>query len=122
MATSDRIELRGIRVLGTHGVLPEERQRPQPFEVDIDVDLDLTPGGRSDVLADTVDYAGVVERTRAVVEGPHSYRLLEALADAIAAASMEDPRVRSVTVTLRKLRPPLVADIGTVGVRVTRER
>ena len=52
----DRIELRGLRVLGAHGVLPEEQQRAQPFEVDLDLELDLRPAGRSDALADTVDY------------------------------------------------------------------
>ena len=47
---TDRIELRGLRVLGTHGVLPEERERAQPFEVDLDIDADLRPAGVSDAL------------------------------------------------------------------------
>ena len=38
---TDRIEIRGLRVLGVHGLLPEERDRPQPFEVDLDLVLDL---------------------------------------------------------------------------------
>jgi hypothetical protein len=33
-----------------------------------------------------------------------------------------DHRIRGVTVTLRKLRPPLAVDIDTVGVRVARTR
>lgn len=36
-ADGDRIQLRGIRATGIHGVLPEERVRPQPFEVDLDL-------------------------------------------------------------------------------------
>src|SRR5437899_1437581 len=48
---SDVVEIRGLRVMGTHGVLDEERQRAQPFEVDIDVETDLAPAGRSDELA-----------------------------------------------------------------------
>jgi dihydroneopterin aldolase len=118
----DRIELRGLRVLGIHGVLPEERVKAQPFELDLDLKVDLSPAGRSDDLADTVDYAGVVDRAEAVVGGPGHYRLLEALAEAIAATSLEDERVVSVTVGLRKLEPPLAADIATVGVRITRSR
>jgi dihydroneopterin aldolase len=51
----DRIELRGLRALGTHGVLPEEKERAQPFEVDLALEVDLRPAGRSDALADTVD-------------------------------------------------------------------
>jgi dihydroneopterin aldolase len=118
----DRIELRGLRVLGVHGVLPEERVKAQPFELDLDLEVDLADAGRSDALDDTVDYAGVVDRAGAVIAGPGKYRLLEALAEAIAAAALEDVRVVSVTVGLRKLEPPLAADIATVGVRITRSR
>jgi dihydroneopterin aldolase len=118
----DRIELRGLRVHGVHGVLPEERVKAQPFELDLDLELDLAIAGRSDALADTVDYAGVVDRAEAVIAGPAGYRLLEALAEAIAAIALEDDRVVSVTVGLRKLEPPLAADIATVGVRITRGR
>ena len=118
----DRIELRGLRVLGVHGVLPEERVKAQPFELDLDLEVDLAAAGRSDALADTVDYAGVVDRAGAVIAGPAKYRLLEALAEAIATTAMEDDRVVSVTVGLRKLEPPMAADIATVGVRITRGR
>ncbi len=59
----DRIELRGLRALGTHGVLPEEQERPQPFEVDLDLEVDLRRAGRSDDLADTVDYGAVQRRS-----------------------------------------------------------
>ena len=52
----DRIELRGLRVLGTHGLLAEERSRPQPFEVDLDVVADLSAAGESDDLRETIDY------------------------------------------------------------------
>lgn len=122
MPSPDRIELRGLRVLGVHGVLPEEQVKPQPFELDLDLEVDLAPAGRSDALDDTVDYAGVVERAGAVIAGPARYRLLETLAEAVAAATLEDGRVASVTVGLRKLEPPLEADIATVGVRITRRR
>jgi len=118
----DRIELRGLRVLGIHGVLPEEQVKAQPFELDLDLEVDLAAAGRTDALADTVDYAGVVDRAGAVIAGPAKYRLLEALAEAIAATALEDDRVESVTVGLRKLEPPLEADIATVGVRITRRR
>ena len=122
MGDPDRIEIRGLRVFGTHGVLPEERSRAQPFEVDLDLHVALDVAGRTDQLDDTLDYAGVVELVRGIVGGPHSRLLLEALASTIASAVLESPRVESVTVSIRKLRPPLPADIATVGVRITRSR
>ena len=37
----DCLQLRALRALGTHGVLPEERHRAQPFEVDLDIEAAL---------------------------------------------------------------------------------
>jgi dihydroneopterin aldolase len=120
---SDRIEIRGLRLLGTHGVLPEERTRPQPFEVDADLVVSMVEAGASDDLADTVDYAGVVDRISAVVGGAKSFLLLEALAAAVADEVLgADGRVLAVTLSVRKLQPPLPADLSTVGVRISRSR
>jgi dihydroneopterin aldolase len=122
-ADGDQIQLRGIRASGIHGVLPEERVRPQPFEVDLDLWVDLSPAGASDQLADTVDYAGVVDGAIGIVSGSPSYRLLEALAASVATATLaRDRRIAAVTVGLRKLQPPLEVDIATVGVCITRRR
>ncbi len=119
----DRIELRGLRCVGTHGVLVEEQERAQPFEVDLDLDVDLRPAGVSDALADTVDYGAVADVVAATVSGARSFALLEALAWHVAEAVLDvDHRIRGVSVALRKLRPPLAVDIDTVGVRVARTR
>ena len=101
----------------------EEQVRAQPFEVDLDLSVDIRPAGRSDALADTVDYGAVADVVAAVVSGPRSFALLEALAAAVADAVLGvDPRIAKVTVALRKLRPPLAVDIDTVGVRMSRFR
>jgi len=39
MPDGGRIELRGLRLVGTHGVLAEEQERAQPFEVDLDLSV-----------------------------------------------------------------------------------
>jgi 7,8-dihydroneopterin aldolase/epimerase/oxygenase len=117
----DRIELRGLRILGTHGVLPEERERSQPFEVDLDLDVDLSKAGRSDALGDTIDYGAIAEAVAGVVGGTHS-DLLENLAERIAGAALEAgaPLAAGVTVTVRKLRPPVPVDLASAGVTVRR--
>jgi len=118
----DRIELRGLRVVGTHGVLPEEQERAQPFELDVDVQLDAARPAASDLLADTVDYGALATRAARTV-GSSSFALLEALASAVAEDLLAaDARIEQVAVTVRKLRPPLPLDIGSVGVRVVRGR
>ena len=119
---SDRIEVRDLRVTGTHGALPEERDRAQPFSVDIVAWVDMEAAQQSDDLADTVDY-GALAQAAADVVGGRSYRLLEALSGRLASALLiVDPRLEAVEVTVRKLRPPLALDVGSTGVRVRRSR
>lgn len=118
-----RIELRRLRVTGTHGVLEEERTRAQPFEVDVDADCETIGSASTDDLADAVDYGVLVDAARTVVAGPPSARLLETLVDAVADAVLRaDHRIWRVRVVVRKLRPPVAADLGTAGVAAVRYR
>jgi 7,8-dihydroneopterin aldolase/epimerase/oxygenase len=119
--SEDRIELRGLRIVGRHGALPEEQARAQPFEVDLDVAVNLAPAGASDALDDTLDYAAVVDIAHRIVGG-ESHTLLERVAARIADEVLSDSRVVSVTVGVRKLRPPVPADLATAGVRIVRRR
>ena len=116
---TDRIVIAGLRELGVHGVLPEEQARPQPFEVDVELSVDLTAPGASDALDDTVDYSAVSEAVSRVVKSER-YHLLERLATRIAEVCQADPRVIGVTVTVRKLRPPVRAMVDHVAVRIER--
>jgi dihydroneopterin aldolase len=118
---NDRIELRGLRVVGLIGLLPEERDRPQPFEIDLDVEADLSAPSTSDDLADTVDYGELVSRAAAVVT-TEQHQLLEKVAGRIAEDLLAVAGVVAVTVTIRKLRPPLPVDIASTGVTLHRRR
>jgi dihydroneopterin aldolase len=119
---ADLVSVRGLRVLGTHGVLDEELVRAQPFEVDVDVEVDLSAAGQSDDLTDTLDYGALCEQIAAVVAGDHVAlleRLAQRIADAVLASS---PLAASVRVTVRKLRPPVPVDVASAGVTITRRR
>lgn len=120
--TDDRIELRGLRVLGRCGVLPEEVERPQPLEIDLDVHVDLAPSGASDELDATVDYGRICALVEGLVTSGH-VQLLERLAQLVAQVVLShDERVTAVTVAVRKLRPPVPQQLATSGVRITRSR
>jgi dihydroneopterin aldolase len=121
MASTDRIELRGLVISGICGALPEERVRAQPLEVDLDVVADLSAAGASDDLADTLDYGSIAEQVEGIIASG-APMLLERLASTIADAVLADPRALSVTVAVRKLRPPVPQVMGTSGVRIARER
>ena len=115
----DTILLQGIRLEGCHGVTDEERALPQMLEVDLRVETDLRAAGRSDDLADTVDYGPLLEICRETVETA-SFRLLESIAGTIADRVLAVPRVLGVTVRVRKLAVPIDADLDFAQVEVRR--
>ena len=121
MAEPSLIELRGLRVLGRHGVSDQERSAAQPLELDIDVLTDMTLAASTDDLSHTVDYQALaVGACRVVAE--RSFRLLEALAAAVADEVLAHEGVEEVMVSVRKLRPPVPVDMASAGVRITRSR
>lgn len=115
---SDRIEVRGLVVEAVHGATPEELLAPQPFEVDLDIEVAPSAG---DDLGSTVDYGVAVGVVAEVLGGPPRH-LLETLAEEIAAGVLADERATQVTVSVRKLRPPVPATLVSAGVRLTRTR
>lgn len=117
----DAIQLRGLRVLGICGALPEEQVRRQPLEVDVDAVADLSRAGQSDSLGDTIDYGAIASEVERVVS-TERFTLLERVAQRICDAVLADERVDEVTVYVRKLRPPVPQQLDTSGVRMTRAR
>lgn len=118
---TDRLLVRGHRVLAFCGVLPEEQQRRQPFEIDLDIETDMTSAGASDDLADTIDYGAVVAAVDDAATGGR-FQLLERLAQVIAEVVLRHDGAAAVTVEVRKLRPPVPHDIAASGVRIHRSR
>lgn len=116
------IELRGLRLLASVGVLDEEKARRQPIEIDVDVVVDLTAAASSDALADAVDYGAVCDAVVAAVDAGH-VELLERLAWLVGSAVVAvDARIDAAEVVVRKLRPPVPHDLPTAGVRVRVQR
>ena len=117
----DRVEVRGLELLVFCGVLPEEQARRQPFLFDLDLYLDLTKASETDDLADTANYGHIID----VLAGKLAedrFQLLERMAARVAELIFESADVDEVTVTARKLRPPVAAHVDTTGVRVHRVR
>jgi len=97
----DEIRLSGLSLETVLGVRPDERLSPRAVIADVRLFLDLGPAAASDDLSDTVDYAALAERLRAAARRS-SFRLLEALAGALADEVLSDPRVRAAAVSLEK--------------------
>ncbi|KRE60888.1 2-amino-4-hydroxy-6-hydroxymethyldihydropteridine diphosphokinase [Nostocoides sp. Soil756] len=117
----DRIVLRGVRGRGFHGVFEHEKRDGQDFVVDVELAVDLTAPGRSDDLADTVNYGEIGASALARIEGP-PFDLIEALAAAVAHDALAHAAVDEVTVTVHKPQAPVGVPFDDVEVRVTRRR
>jgi dihydroneopterin aldolase len=120
--TSGSIEVRGLRVLANVGVPEAERVHAQPLSIDLVLTVDLEDAGRSDDVADTVDYGAVaIAVADAVADAPVA--LLERAASLAADAVLGlDARTEAVTVTITKLRPPIPRDVEATAVRLHRAR
>jgi dihydroneopterin aldolase len=118
---SDRIELRGLRVRGHHGVLPEERRDGQLFGIDVIVETDVSAAAATDDLAETVDYSTLARQVAAVVSGP-PVDLLETLAVRLADVCLAHAGVTAVEVAVHKPQAPLGLPFDDVVVRVRRTR
>lgn len=114
---TDRIELRGLRVVAVCGVLTEERERPQSLSIDIDVELDLDAAAVSDDVADTADYGALCDAAvRALVAARP--QLLEVACEEVGRAVLgADARIDAVSVAVTKLHPPVPHDLATAAVR-----
>ena len=106
---------------GRHGYYEHEMVTPQPFEVDVELVLDLQPAGVDDDLEKSVDYGKVYGAVRQIVEST-SYRLLEALAEAIGHELLVDFNVGEVTVRVRKPEVKLGGPLDYAGVEIQRLR
>ena len=115
----DTIILKGIRFHGHHGVPEAERQVGGHYEVDATLGCPLAKPGRTDDLADTIDYAEVV--TRIIEIGTQqSFQLIEALAEKIATVVLEQFAVDTVHLTVKKLHPPIEQPIDYFAVEIFR--
>ncbi len=110
-----------MRFQGRHGYYDHEMLTPQPFEVDVELLLNLQPAGVDDDLDKSVDYGKVYDAVRQIVEST-SFRLLEALAEAISHELLADFEVDEVGVRVRKPAVNLGGPLDHAAVEIWRRR
>lgn len=109
--------VRDLRLNAHIGVHRHEEDAPQPIRVNIDLTVSEDAAPIADRLENVVDYEQVVNGIRAIVAEGH-LRLVETLAERIAAFALQDPRVRAVRVRIEKLE--IIPDAASVGVEIER--
>lgn len=113
----DTVFIHGLEARAVIGVNEWERRLRQRLTVDAEMAWDTATPGRSDELADALDYDAVASRIRTLIDASE-FSLVEALAEALAA----DLRGRFGLSWLRLTVTKPGAVAGTRGVGVSIER
>jgi len=115
------IKVKNIRVYAYHGCLDEEGKIGSEYRVDLSVKADLKKSAKSDKLNDTVDYVHlnkIVKEEMAI-----RTKLLETVADKILDKILKEiPLVKSATVDVSKINPPIGGNVAMVTIQMTKTR
>lgn len=110
--------LRDMVLQASIGWYPHEHGRTQRVRINVDLGVDEDTDG-SDNLKRVVSYETVATSVRAIVAAGH-IKLVETLAEKIAAACLTDSRVRLAHVRVEKL--DVFSDAAAAGVAIIRFR
>jgi dihydroneopterin aldolase len=110
--------IRNLELQVQIGVYRHEEGKTQTVRFNVDLGV-LDDKDLQDRLEKVVDYGVIEARIRAIIAEGH-VRLAETLAERIAAACFEDPRVISVRVRVEKLQALPAAE--SAGVEIERTR
>ena len=113
----DTIFIAELKVKTKLGVPTWERMVAQTIILDIEIGYDLAPAGKSDAIADTIDYGAVVARIQASLK-EHSFQLVEALAEHICQLILSEFGALSVKIKVTK--PGILAGLKALGVIIER--
>ncbi|MEV6772672.1 dihydroneopterin aldolase [Nocardia sp. NPDC051030] len=120
--STDRIELRGLRVFGHHGVFDFEKRDGQEFVVDLTVWTDFSAAAKSDDITDTIHYGELADHVVGIVSG-ESRDLIETVVSEVADQVLAfDPRINAVEVVLHKPSAPIPHTFEDVRVVTSRRR
>lgn len=116
----DHIRIERLKIFAHHGVFEHETVNGQNFYINAKLYLDTECAGISDDLDQSVDYSRVCRLIETVMTR-RSYRLIEAAAQAVAAAILQEyERVQSVEIELCKPEAPIGMEFGNVSVTIKR--
>lgn len=115
----DVISIRNLRAWSLIGVHAHEREHRQELRIDVWLGTDTRAAGAGDDLTRTIDYAEVARAFRERAGGA-SHKLVETLAEELAALALERFGARAVRLSVEKRGAVPGAD--AVGVTIERPR
>jgi dihydroneopterin aldolase len=106
---------------GYHGVWDEERQIGQRFEVDVEFIIDVSNAAKSDNIKDTIDFYKVYQVVENIV-AQKSFKLVETLAETIAAALLRKFSAPELRLRVRKPNSPVPGICDGIEVEIVRQK
>ena len=113
----DRVFIEDLRIQTVIGIFDWEREITQTVSLDLQMAFDISAAGKSDAIADTLDYKAVSKRLIQFVESSE-FQLVEALAEHCANIVLTEFPVEWVQLKLSK--PGAVRGSSAVGVIIER--
>jgi dihydroneopterin aldolase len=120
---TQKIEIRGLRIFGYHGVMEHERKNGQYFIVDAKIWIDSERASATDDIANTVSYEELAQLIAKNV-GQNPVNLLETLSQRLADEVLfaASPWARKVEVTVSKPDAPIDLFFDTVAVTASAKK
>ncbi len=117
----DCVELKGIRLQATHGMLPHEKEQPQWFRLDARLFGDFEAAVAGDDLNQALNYAHLHDVVLAGCR-ERSFELIEALAGHLCRRILQELPAAEVELTVVKENPPIPGFAGEAAVTLRRGR
>jgi dihydroneopterin aldolase len=117
----DVIKLSNIVFYAHHGYYEAERELGQRFEVDIEVDCDLHDQVTNDDLKSTIDYRHLYAIAKDAFEN-NKFKLLETVANRIAAQIVQIEPVQAVLIRVRKPHVPIKGFLDHIEIEIRRSK
>ncbi len=119
---ADKIIISGLEVFANHGVYPAENELEQKFVVSATLFANLRAAGEGDDLAASIDYGEVAHTIDGFLR-THTFKLIEAAAEACAQRLLEDyPALIAVRLKIEKPWAPIGLPLSSVAVEIERMR
>lgn len=116
----DQIRIKNLRIFAYHGVYEQEKEQGQNFIVNAVLHVDMEKAGRSDDIADAVDYGAVCLFIDEYMR-ENRFDLLEAVAEHVTKELLFTfPAIRLMEMEIEKPNAPIPLRFDSVSVKITR--
>ncbi len=116
----DYIKITGLKIFANHGVLPEEKENGQDFFLNVKLFYDMSKPGKTDDLADAVNYAHCCEYMTEVFT-EKSFDLIEKAGEYLCEKILSEfELIKAVELELRKPHAPIGLPFEDVSVNMKR--